>query len=159
MRIRIICTGKLRERFYAEAAEEFKKRLSRFCELEVIELPDEKVADDPSPAEVERVKSIECRRMAEKLTPGDYIVALDPRGKELSSEQLAEKLSEIMLGGSSRIAFLIGGSHGLTDEIKKRADTLLSFSKMTFPHQLFRIMLLEQVYRAFKIINNEPYHK
>lgn len=159
MKIRLICTGKLKERFYADAAAEFKKRLSRFCELEIIELPDEKVADSPSPAEIERVKNIECRRMAEKLTQGEYVVALDPRGREMPSEQLAETLSSIMLGGSSRIAFLIGGSHGLTDEIRSRADLVLSFSKMTFSHQIFRIMLLEQIYRAFKILNNEPYHK
>lgn len=159
MKLRIICTGKLKERFYTEAVDEFKKRLSRFCELELVELPDEKVADDPSPAEIERVKNIECRRMGEKLAQGEYVIALDPQGKELSSEQLAGKLSEIMLGGCSRIAFLIGGSHGLTDEIRKRADMILSFSKLTFPHQIFRIMLLEQIYRAFKILNNEPYHK
>ena len=159
MKLRIVCIGKLKERFYTEAAAEFKKRLSRFCELEIVELPDEKVADSPSPAEIERVKNIECRRIAEKLAQGDYVVALDPRGKEMTSEQLADKLSEIMLAGSSRIAFLIGGSHGLTDEIRSRADLVLSFSKMTFSHQIFRIMLLEQVYRAFKILNNEPYHK
>lgn len=159
MKLRVICTGRLKERFCTEAADEFKKRLSRFCELEIVELPDEKVADDPSPAEIERVKNIECRRMAEKLSQGEYVIALDPRGKELSSEQLALKLSEIMLSGGSRIAFLIGGSHGLTDELRKKADLVLSFSKMTFPHQIFRIMLLEQVYRAFKIMNNEPYHK
>ena len=159
MRIRVICTGKLKERFYTEACAEFTKRLSRFCETEIVELPDEKVADDPSPADIERVKGIECRRMAEKLAQGEYVIALDPRGKELSSEELAARLSQIMLGGSSRIAFLIGGSHGLTDELRRRADMVLSFSKMTFSHQIFRVMLLEQVYRAFKIIKNEPYHK
>ena len=159
MKLRVICTGKLKERFYTEAVDEFKKRLTRFCELEIVELPDEQVADDPSPAEIERVKNIECRRMADKLAQGEFVIALDPRGKELSSEQLALKLSEIMLSGGSRIAFLIGGSHGLTDELRGQADMVLSFSKMTFPHQIFRIMLLEQVYRAFKIINNEPYHK
>ena len=159
MKIRVICIGKLKERFYTDAVAEFKKRLSSFCDTEIVELPDEKVADDPSPAEIERVKNIECRRMADKLAQGEFVIALDPRGKELSSEQLALKLSEIMLSGGSRIAFLIGGSHGLTDELRGKADMVLSFSKMTFPHQIFRIMLLEQVYRAFKIINNEPYHK
>ena len=159
MKLRVICTGKLKERFYTEAVDEFKKRLSRFSDLEILELPDEKVADSPSPAEIERVKNIECRRMQEKLAQGEYVIALDPRGREMTSEQLASKLSEIMLSGSSRVAFLIGGSHGLTDELRKQADLVLSFSKLTFPHQIFRVMLLEQVYRAFKIMNNEPYHK
>ena len=159
MKIRLICVGRLKERFYSEAAAEFKKRLSRFCETEILELPDEKVADSPSPAEIERVKGIECRRIAEKLTQGEYVVALDPRGVKLSSEALAEKLSAVMLAGNSRIAFVIGGSHGLNDDIRRAADMTLSFSDMTFSHQIFRIMLLEQVYRAFKIINNEPYHK
>ena len=159
MKIRVICIGKLKERFYTDAVAEFKKRLSRFCDTEIVELPDEKVADDPSPAEIERVKGIECRRMAERLAAGEYVVALDPRGKELTSEGLADTLSRIMLDGGSRIAFLIGGSHGLTDELRKRADLVLSFSKLTFSHQVFRVMLMEQIYRAFKIINNEKYHK
>ena len=98
MKIRIVCTGKLKERFYADAAAEFKKRLSRFCELEIVELPDEKVADSPSPAEIERVKNIECRRMAEKLTQGEYVIALDPAGREMASEKLAETLSGLEIG-------------------------------------------------------------
>lgn len=159
MKIRVICVGKLKERFYTEATAEFAKRLSRFCELEVTELPDEKVSDSPSASEIERVKGLECRRIAEKLSQGDYVIALDPHGKQLSSEEMADKLEEIMLGGKSRIAFIIGGSHGLTNELKAEADAVISFSRMTFTHQIFRIMLLEQIYRAFKIINNEPYHK
>ena len=159
MKIRLICVGKLKERFYTEAAAEFAKRLSRFCELETTELADERVADDPSPAEIERVKGIECRRIAERIGQGDYVIALDPRGKQLSSEELSKKLSDCMLTGKSRIAFIIGGSHGLNDELRAKADYVLSFSRMTFSHQIFRIMLLEQVYRAFKIINGEPYHK
>ncbi|MBO4563545.1 MAG: 23S rRNA (pseudouridine(1915)-N(3))-methyltransferase RlmH, partial [Clostridia bacterium] len=150
MKIRLICIGKLKERFYTEAVAEFSKRLSRFCELEILELPDEKVADDPSPAEIERVKRAECRRMEDKLLPGDHVIALDPNGKQLSSEELSSALSDLMVRGKSRIALLIGGSHGLTDDIKKRADAVLSFSRMTFSHQIFRIMLLEQIYRAFK---------
>lgn len=159
MKIRILCVGKLKERFYTEAAAEFSKRLSRYCELEILELPDEKVKDDPSPAEIERVKATECRRIEDKLSVGEYVIALDPRGKQLSSEELSEELSSIMLGGKSRIAFIIGGSHGLTSQIRGRADLVLSFSRMTFSHQIFRIMLLEQVYRAFKILSGEPYHK
>jgi 23S rRNA (pseudouridine1915-N3)-methyltransferase len=159
MKIRIICVGKLKERFYTEAEAEFSKRLSRFCELEIVELPDEKVKDYPSPADIERVKAIECRRIEEKLTASDHVIALDPRGKQPSSEELASTLSELMLGGRSRIAFIIGGSHGLTQVMRDRADAVISFSRMTFSHRIFRIMLLEQVYRAFKIINGEPYHK
>ena len=159
MKIRIVCVGKLKERFYTEAIAEFAKRISRFSELETCELPDERVADEPSPAEIERVKAIECRRIEEKLDRGEYVVALDPRGKQLSSEELADTISEIMLSGKSRICFVIGGSHGLNEAIRKRADLVLSFSKMTFSHQIFRVMLLEQVYRAFKIMKGEPYHK
>lgn len=159
MRIRVICIGRLKERFYTDAVAEFTKRLSRFCDVEIVDLPDEKVADSPSEAEIERVKGIECQRLEARLAREEYVIALDPRGRELSSEQLADKLSEIMLSGGSRIAFIIGGSHGLTDALRRRADFVLSFSKMTFSHQIFRTMLLEQVYRAFKIINNEPYHK
>lgn len=159
MKIRIICIGRLKERFYTEAAAEFTKRLSRCCEIEPVELNDERVPADPSPADIERVKRIECGRIADKLAEGEYVIALDPRGKQLSSEELAYKLSGLMLSGKSRIAFVIGGSHGLNDDIRRRADAVLSFSKMTFSHQIFRIMLLEQIYRAFKIINGEPYHK
>lgn len=159
MRIRLICVGRLKESFYTEAVAEFKKRLSRFCELEILELPDEKVKDDPSDADIERVKGLECGRILERVGKDDYVAALDPRGKQLSSEELANRLSELMVSGRSRIAFIIGGSHGLTDEVRQKANTVISFSRMTFSHQIFRIMLLEQVYRAFKIMNGEPYHK
>lgn len=159
MKLRVICIGRLKERFYEEAAAEFKKRLSKFCETEIVELPDEKVAKDPSNAEIELVKASECARIADKLTQGEYVIALDPRGKMLSSEELAGTISSVLLEGKSRIAFIIGGSHGLTDDIRRRADAVVSFSKMTFSHQIFRIMLLEQIYRAFKINAGEPYHK
>ncbi len=159
MNIRLICIGKLKERFYSEAVKEFSKRLSRFCDLEIVELPDERVADSPSPAEIERVKGIECRRIADKLSQSEFVIALDPGGKQLSSEELSSALQDCMLRGHSRIAMLIGGSHGLTKELKSRADMVLSFSRMTFSHQIFRVMLLEQVYRAFKIMSGEPYHK
>ena len=159
MKIRLICVGRLKERFFEDAVSEYKKLLSKFTELEIVELPDEKTAHDPSPADIEKVKSVECARITEKLQQGEYVVALDPRGKMLSSEELSEKLSGLMLEGKSRAAFIIGGSHGLTDEVRRRADLVLSFSKLTFPHQLFRVMLLEQLYRAFKISAGETYHK
>ncbi len=159
MKIRIICVGRLKERFWEDASNEYKKRLSKFAEIEITELPDEKTSHDPSPSEIERVKALECARISEKLSQGEFVTALDPKGRMLSSEELADTLSGIMLEGNSRITFVIGGSHGLTEDMKKRADMTLSFSKLTFPHQLFRVMLLEQLFRSFKIINGEPYHK
>ena len=159
MNVRIVCIGRLKERFWADAAAEFAKRISRFCELETVELADEKTGDNPKPAEIERAKQAECARMEAKLVRGEYVIALDPRGKMLSSEELAAHIDGLKLAGRSRIAFLIGGSYGLTDGLRKRADLVLSFSKMTFSHLIFRVMLLEQIYRAFKISAGEPYHK
>lgn len=159
MRIRFICVGKLKERFYRDASAEFLKRLSRYADAEVVELTDEKIRDNPSAADIEAVKIAECKRIFEKLSDSDYVIALDPRGKQFSSEELSATISDCMLHGKSRISFIIGGSYGLTDAIRKCADVVLSFSKMTFSHQIFRIMLMEQAYRAFKIITGEPYHK
>ncbi len=159
MTIRILCIGKLKERFYTEAAQEFLKRLSRYAAVEIVELPDEKAPEQLSPAQREQVKTAEGRRMLAKLTDGDFVVAMDLKGKELSSEGLAKELQGWMSGGKSRIAFLIGGSLGLSDAVLARADFRLCFGKPTFSHQIFRIMLLEQIYRAFKIISGEPYHK
>lgn len=159
MKLRVICVGRLKESFFRDACSEYAKRLSRFCELEVTELADEKVAKDPSPAEIARVMETESSRIAEKLDRSDYTIALDPAGKELSSEELSELIDRLKLEGHGRVAFLIGGSHGLTRELKSRADMTLSFSRLTFPHQLFRVMLLEQLYRAFKISSGEAYHK
>lgn len=159
MKIRLICVGKLKERFYADAVAEFNKRLSRYCELEITELPDEKVPQCPSASDIEKVKQTECERIAAKLSSGDHVIALDPRGKQLSSEALSAYMGERMLMGQSRMVFVIGGSHGLTEQLRKNADLVLSFSPMTFSHQIFRIMLLEQIYRAFKILSGEPYHK
>ncbi|MCR5610306.1 MAG: 23S rRNA (pseudouridine(1915)-N(3))-methyltransferase RlmH [Clostridiales bacterium] len=159
MKIRVIAVGRLKEKFYTDAVNEFSKRLSRFAEVEIVEVADDRVPNDPSPAEIEKVKEAECERIASKLNKDDFVIALDPRGKQFSSEELAGTLSELMLNGRSRIAFVIGGSHGLTDGIRKNADLTLSFSKMTFSHQVFRVMLMEQIYRAFKILSGEPYHK
>lgn len=159
MKLRIICIGKLKEKFYQDAVNEFKKRLSRFCELEIVELADEKAPEKLSDAELEQVKLAEGRRILARLTDGDTVIALDIAGIQLSSTQLAEKLSAYMLEGKSRIALIIGGSNGLSSEVLSRADLRLSFSKMTFSHQIFRVMLLEQLYRAFKINAGEPYHK
>lgn len=159
MNVRVICIGRLKERFWTDAAAEFSKRLSRYCELETVELPDEKPAGDPREAEIDRIKQAECARMEARLKPGEYVIALDPRGKMLSSEELAATLDSLKLTGKSRVAFLIGGSYGLTEALRQRADLVLSFSRMTFSHLIFRVMLLEQLYRAFKISAGEAYHK
>ena len=159
MKLRVICVGRLKEKFYTDAVNEFKKRLSRFAEVEIVELADEKAPEKLSDAELEQIKLAEGRRILAKLADGETVVALEIRGVQLSSTELAEKLKNLMLEGKSRIAFIIGGSNGLSSEVLSRADLKLSFSKMTFSHQIFRIMLMEQLYRAFKIINNEPYHK
>ncbi|MBR6006436.1 MAG: 23S rRNA (pseudouridine(1915)-N(3))-methyltransferase RlmH [Clostridia bacterium] len=159
MKLRIICVGRLKEKFYEDAVNEFKKRLSRYAETEIVELPDEKAPEKLSAAELEQVKLAEGRRILARLTESDTVIALDIAGKQLSSTELAERLSAYMLGGKSRLAFIIGGSNGLSSEVLERAELRLSFSKMTFSHQIFRVMLLEQLYRAFKINAGEPYHK
>lgn len=159
MKLRIICVGRLKENFYRDAVNEFLKRLSRYAEVELVELADEKAPEKLSSAELEGIRLSEGRRILEKLREGDTVIALDIPGKQLSSTELAEKLSGWMLEGRSRLAFVIGGSNGLSAEVLSRADFRLSFSKMTFSHQIFRVMLLEQLYRAFKINAGEPYHK
>lgn len=159
MTIRVICIGRLKERFLQDAQAEFLKRLSRFALVEILELPDEKAPEQLSSAAKEQVKSREGERILSKVADGDYLIATVIDGISLTSERFSKKLRDCMINGKSRIAFAIGGSLGLSSDVISRADLLLSFSLMTFTHQLFRIMLLEQVYRAFKIINNEPYHK
>jgi len=163
MNIDVICIGKLKEKYWTEAVKEYEKRLSRFGKVNIWELPESRLADNASPAQEEAVKEAEGKSILAKIEglgrQQTYVFALDPRGKTLSSEGFAEKLAWIGLNGKSRVAFIIGGSLGLSDEVRKSADDLLSFSSMTFPHQLFRVMLLEQVYRAFKINAGEKYHK
>ena len=159
MKLRIICVGRLKEKFYTDAVNEFKKRLSRFAEVEIVELADEKAPEKLSDAELEQIKLAEGRRILARIAEGETVIALDIKGIQLSSTEFAGKLGAYMLDGKSRIAFIIGGSNGLSAEVLARADFKFSFSKLTFSHQIFRIMLIEQLYRAFKIINNEPYHK
>jgi 23S rRNA (pseudouridine1915-N3)-methyltransferase len=159
MKIKIICVGKIKENFYKEAITEYAKRLSKFTSFSVIEVSDEKTDEKASQKENELVLSKEGKRILEQIGNDDYVISLCIEGKPLSSVDFSKKISEVMLNGYSNIAFLIGGSLGLSDEVKKRSDFKLSFSEMTFPHQLMRVILTEQIYRAFKIINNEPYHK
>ena len=163
MNLDIICIGKLKEKYWTEAAAEYAKRLGRFCKLNVWELPESRLADNASPAQEEAVKEAEGKAILAKIEALSrqqaYVFALDPRGKPLSSEGFADKLSQIGLNGKSRVCFVIGGSLGLSDAVRKEADSMLTFSAMTFPHQLFRVMLLEQIYRACKINAGEKYHK
>ena len=159
MNISIIAVGKLKEKYLKQAIEEYSKRLSRYCKLEVIELPDEKTPDNASEKEEQQIKEKEGRLILSKIKDNSYVVAMDLKGKQITSEEFASFISNCGVTGNSNIVFIIGGSLGLSEGVIKRANYKLCFSKMTFPHQLFRVMLLEQVYRGFRIINNEPYHK
>ena len=159
MRINIVCVGKIKEKYLKLGIDEFKKRLSKYCKLEIIELEDEKAPENLSDKEMLMIKEKEGKKILSKIKDNSYVIALAIDGKNLSSEELAETINKLGVRGISNITFVIGGSLGLSDEVLSRADYKLSFSKMTFPHQLFRVMLLEQVYRAFRIMKNEPYHK
>lgn len=159
MNINIIAVGKIKEDFLKKACMEFEKRLSRFCKLNIIEIPDEPMSDRPSDSEREQVLKKEGSRILSALKNTDVLISLCIEGKQLSSEEFAETLSSACIDGASSFTFVIGGSLGLLEEIKEKSRLKLSFSKMTFPHQLMRVILLEQIYRAFKINRNESYHK
>lgn len=159
MNITIISVGKLKEKYLKLGIEEFSKRLSKYCKLDMMELDDEKCPENLSDKDMEIVKNKEGQKILSKIKNNSYVIALAIDGKNLSSEELADTISKLAVRGISHITFIIGGSLGLADEVLKRADYKLSFSKMTFPHQLMKLILLEQVYRSFRINNNEPYHK
>ncbi|MGI6727075.1 MAG: 23S rRNA (pseudouridine(1915)-N(3))-methyltransferase RlmH [Anaerovoracaceae bacterium] len=159
MNISIICVGKLKESYWVEAIAEYKKRLSKYCNLTIEEIKEERFTDPPSKLQANAVKEAEGKRILKGIKSGTYVIALEVQGMVLSSEALAEKIEGLGLERRSRIAFIIGGSLGLSREVLDRADYRLSFSKMTFPHQMMRVILLEQIYRSFKIIKNETYHK
>ena len=159
MEIRIICIGKLKERYWREAEAEYSKRLGRFCRLSVLELKEDRLPENASPAEEAAAVAAEGEAILRACRADSYRIALDIRGKSSSSEQLAADLEQLALSGRSSISFLIGGSLGLSPAVLAAADRRLSFSAMTFPHQLMRIILLEQIYRAFKINHHETYHK
>ena len=159
MKINIICVGKLKEKYFKDAIDEYSKRLKRFCTFNIIELPDEKIPDNASIAEEKKILQTEGEKILKYISPDDYVFSLCVEGKGMSSEKLASKMSELMVGGKSTVDFVIGGSLGLDQMVKSRSDFRLSFSEMTFPHQLMRVILCEQIYRAFKINNNEKYHK
>lgn len=159
MKITIIAVGKIKEKYFTGAIEEYSKRLSRYCKLNIIEVADEKTIENASEAEINIIQEKEAERIMKNISEDAYVITLEILGKMLDSVELAEKMKNVTVNGKSHICFIIGGSVGLHDGVSKCADFKLSFSKMTFPHQLMRVVLLEQVYRAFRINNNEPYHK
>ncbi len=159
VKISLICVGKIKEKYLREAVAEYSKRLSRFCRLEIKEVPDEKTEEDLTEAQAALIKNREGERIASLLKPDSYVFTLEIEGETPDSPGLSKLLDSLQVQGKSDICFIIGGSLGLSDDIKKRADYHLSFSKFTFPHQLMRVILLEQIYRSFKISKGEPYHK
>lgn len=159
MNITIIAVGKLKEKYLKLAIDEYVKRLGRYCKVNILELPDEKTPDNASEKDELLIKESEGKLILSKIKERSYVIALDLNGKQLSSEEFARFIHINGVQGNSNIVFVIGGSLGLSIDVLNRADYKLCFSKMTFPHQLFRVMLLEQVYRGFRIVNGEPYHK
>ena len=157
--IRLICVGKLKERYFAEAVAEYEKRLSAFCRLELIELPEERLSERPSPAEIDAALEREAQLIEKKLLKDGMLVCLCVEGTQQSSEAFAELLSRAENSGRPRISFVIGGSYGMAQRLKEKADVRLSMSKMTFPHHLARVMLAEQLYRGFQIKEGTRYHK
>ena len=159
MKITVLCVGKIKEKYFTDGIKEYEKRLSRYCKLEIIEVPDEKTPDAASETEELQIKAKEGERLKKYIKDDAYVAALAIEGKQLDSVELSEKIEKLGVGGTSHIIFVIGGSLGLDASILKRADYLLSFSKMTFPHQMMRMILLEQIYRSYRIMKGEPYHK
>ena len=159
MKITLITVGKIKEKFLSDAINEYKKRLSKYCKLDIIEVADEKTPDHASENVENAIKSREAERILKYIKSDSYVITLEINGKMLTSEELASKIDNLGIQGVSHITFIIGGSLGLGREVLDRSDYALSFSKMTFPHQLMRVILLEQIYRSYRIIMGEPYHK
>lgn len=159
MKITCVVVGKIKEKYFTDAIKEYSKRLGRYCKLEIVELADEKTPDGASEAEEQAIREKEGERILKALKDDAYVIALAIEGKMLDSVELSRKIESLGIGGISHIAFVIGGSLGLAPAVMKRADYALSFSRMTFPHQLMRVVLLEQLYRSYRIIKHEPYHK
>lgn len=159
MKITLITVGKIKEKFYRDAIAEYEKRLSRYCKLETIQVADEKTPDKAGEAAEEAIKHKEAERILKYIREDACVISLEIQGRMLDSTQFAQEIESVSTKGISHIQFIIGGSLGLHQEVCKKADFSVSFSKMTFPHQLMRVILLEQIYRAYRIINGEPYHK
>ena len=158
-RVTVLCVGKLKEKFYTDAAAEYVKRLQRYCKLDVVELPEYRLPEEPSPAEIQKALQTEGAAIRERLPRGGAMVALCIEGKPCSSEELSRRIIDFGVQGKTQITFLIGGSVGLDESLKQQADWRLSMSPMTFPHHMARIMLLEQIYRAYQIAGGAKYHK
>ena len=159
MKITILTVGKIKEKYLRDAIAEYSKRLSRYAKLEIIEVADEKTPDNASETVETNIKNKEAERLLKYIRDDAYLITLEIKGKQLTSEELAQKIDTLGVQGTSHIIFVIGGSLGLGEEVLKRSNYALSFSKMTFPHQLMRVILLEQLYRSYRIMNHEPYHK
>ena len=159
MKITIVTVGKIKEKYLKDAIAEYSKRLSKYCKLEIIEVADEKTPDNASAVVEEQIRSKEAERILKYIKEVAYVITLEIHGKQLTSEELADKIERLGVQGTSHIMLIIGGSIGLGEEVLRRSDFALSFSKMTFPHQLMRVILLEQIYRSYRIISGEPYHK
>ncbi len=159
MKITVLAVGKIRERYLQDAIEEYRKRLSKYCKLEIIEVADEKVPEQAGLAMEDMIRNKEAERLLKYIKSDAYVITLEIQGKMLTSEEMADQIEQLGIQGKSQICFVIGGSIGLGRKIRKRADYALSFSKMTFPHPLMRVILLEQVYRSYRIMKGEPYHK
>ena len=158
-KVTILCVGKMKEKFYIDAASEYVKRLGRHCKLEILELPEQRLSDTPSQAEIDAALAREAAAISEKMPKGGAVIAMCIEGKLMGSEDLAQRFSRFALEGKSQLTFLIGGSVGLHPSIKAQADLKLSMSPMTFPHHLARVMLLEQIYRGYQILEGSRYHK
>lgn len=159
MKISIACVGKVKEKFWRDAISEYEKRLGRYCKLEFLEVADEKTPEGASEALEEQIKEKEARRLLEKIREDAFVCSLEIEGKRMTSEEFAQWIEGLTVKGTSHIVFVIGGSLGLHESVRRRSDMALSFSDMTFPHQLMRVLLTEQIYRAFRIVHKEPYHK
>ena len=159
MKITLIAVGKIKERYFEDAIKEYSKRLSRYCRLEIIQVADEKTPDGAGEALENQIKEKEGRRILEQIREGSYVIALAVEGKQMDSLEFAARMERLAVEGKSHLVLIIGGSLGLSKEVMQRADLALSFSPMTFPHQLMRVILLEQIYRSFRIRAGEPYHK
>lgn len=159
MNIKILCVGKIKEKFYRDAISEYSKRLSKYCSLEIVEVNDEKTSENSTENEINIIKDKEGERILKHIKDKDYAIALAIQGKQQDSVAFSKYIENLGITGNSSICFIIGGSLGLSDAVMKRCNNSISFSKMTFPHQLMRVILLEQIYRAMRIMNNEPYHK
>lgn len=159
LHINVICIGKLKEKYLQDALSEYSKRLSKYCILNITELPDEKLPNNLNDSLINMIKEKESNNILSHIEKNSYVITLDLKGKQYTSEEFSKKINNISLNNSSSITFIIGGTLGLSDEVLKSSNELICFSKMTFPHQLIRIFLLEQTFRAFKISNNETYHR